>query len=170
VAVRFASDQPTLVHAARRSAGVTHAHPVGIDAATVQAVAVAAALRGEDFVSAAQAVASTPSLRRGLAAAADLLAERPAPSIVAATLGTGSTGHKSVPAAIYAAAAHASFADAVSFAVRLGGDTDTIGAMCGAIAGARAGADAIPAQWLAALEDGEKGRTHVESLADQLAR
>jgi len=87
---------------------------------------------------------------------------------VAAALGNGSTGHESVPAAIYAAAAHAHFEDAVGFAVRCGGDTDTIGAMAGAIAGARDGETAIPAHWLDALEDGEKGRSHVERLAEQL--
>ena len=54
------------------------------------------------------------------------------------------------------------------FAVRLGGDTDTIAAMTGAIVGARDGLTAIPARWLAALEDGHRGRTYVEQLADRL--
>jgi ADP-ribosylglycohydrolase len=42
--------------------------------------------------------------------------------------------------------------------------------MAGAIAGARDGADAIPARWLDALEDGEKGRSYVERLAERLVR
>jgi ADP-ribosylglycohydrolase len=41
--------------------------------------------------------------------------------------------------------------------------------MAGAIAGARDGEGAIPARWLDALEDGEKGRSHVRSLAERLA-
>jgi ADP-ribosyl-[dinitrogen reductase] hydrolase len=53
--------------------------------------------------------------------------------------------------------------------VRCGGDTDTIGAMAGAIAAARAGASAIPSGWLEALEEGPKGRSHVEMLAERLA-
>lgn len=57
----------------------------------------------------------------------------------------------------------------MTFAVRCGGDTDTIGAMAGAIAGARSGAAAIPARWADALEQGAKGRAYVETLADQLA-
>jgi hypothetical protein len=49
--------------------------------------------------------------------------------------------------------------------VRCGGDTDTLGAMAGAVAAARTGASAIPSQWLDALEEGPKGRSHVERLA-----
>jgi len=168
VAVFHADDRDALLDAARRSARVTHAHPVGIDAAVVQAAAIAAALRGEDPLVAARAAAETPDLREGLALAARLVAERPSPAAVAAALGNGSTGHESVPAAIYAAVAHPGFEDAVSFALRCGGDTDTIGAMAGAIAGARDGESAIPNRWLDALEDGPKGRAHVERLAERL--
>ena len=54
--------------------------------------------------------------------------------------------------------------------MRCGGNTDTIAALAGAITGARAGATrAIPARWLDVLEDGPKGRSHVERLAEQLA-
>jgi poly(ADP-ribose) glycohydrolase ARH3 len=169
VAVRYANDPDALLDAARRSARVTHAHPVGVDAAVVQAAAVSAALRGADPLTAARAAAATPDLREGLATAAGLLAERPPPEALAAELGNSSTGQESVPAAIYAAAAHAGFEDAVSFAVRCGGDADTIGAMAGAIAGARDGAIAIPSRWRDVLENGAKGRTHVERLAERLA-
>ena len=169
VAIRYADDHEAMLEAARRSARVTHAHPVGIDAAVVQAAAVAAAMRHGDPLMAARAAASTAGLSDGLATAARLLAERPSPQAVAATLGNGPVGHQSVAAAIYSAAAFSRFEDAVTFAVRCGGDTDTIGAMAGAIAGARNGATAIPAHWRDALEDGEKGRSHVEWLADQLA-
>jgi ADP-ribosyl-[dinitrogen reductase] hydrolase len=41
-----------------------------------------------------------------------------------------------------------SFEAAVTTAVNLGGDTDTIGAMVGALAGARFGLAAVPSQWL----------------------
>jgi ADP-ribosylglycohydrolase len=41
--------------------------------------------------------------------------------------------------------------------------------MAGAIAAAGAGASAIPSHWLEALEEGPKGRSHVERLADRLA-
>jgi poly(ADP-ribose) glycohydrolase ARH3 len=169
VAVRYANEYEALLSAARRSARVTHAHPIGIDAAVAQAAAIGAALRGEDPLGAAAAAAATPELRRSLAAADRLLAELPPPDSVAAELGNGSAGHESVPAAVYATVAHGRFEDAVGFTVRCGGDTDTIAAMAGAIAGARDGAAAIPARWLDALEGGEKGRSHVERLAERLA-
>jgi poly(ADP-ribose) glycohydrolase ARH3 len=61
VAVRFADDDVLLATQASRSARVTHAHPVGIDGAVVQAAAVAAALDDQDPVPAAIAAARTRS-------------------------------------------------------------------------------------------------------------
>ena len=169
VAVLYARDTRALVEAAGASARVTHAHPLGVDAALVQAAAIAAALRGDDPLQAGIEAATTPRLRQRLATAARLGETRPEPAEVAALLGNGFVGYESVPAAVYSAAAHRSFEDAVTFAVHCGGDTDTIGAMAGAIAGARTGAAAIPGRWADALEQGPKGRAHVEILADRLA-
>jgi ADP-ribosylglycohydrolase len=168
VAVRYANDEAALAGAAKDSARVTHAHPLAIDAAVAQAAAIAAALRDEPPLEAALAAASTPEVQEGLAASARLLGTRPHPAQVAARLGNTSRSHESVPAAIYAAAVHESVEEAITFAIRCGGDTDTIGAMAGAVAGARAGASAIPSDWLDALEEGPKGRSHVERLADRL--
>jgi ADP-ribosylglycohydrolase len=41
----------------------------------------------------------------------------------------------------------AAFEKTVTYAISLGGDTDTIGAMAGAISGAYLGIEAIPAEW-----------------------
>jgi poly(ADP-ribose) glycohydrolase ARH3 len=54
-----------------------------------------------------------------------------------------------------------SFEDVVLFAVSLGGDTDTIAAMAGAIAGAYLGVDAVPNKWRLKLEN----RLYIEELA-----
>jgi ADP-ribosyl-[dinitrogen reductase] hydrolase len=53
---------------------------------------------------------------------------------------------------------------AIVTAVNRGGDTDTIGAIAGAVAGARFGASALPDQWLNAVD--ETGE--LRSVADQL--
>jgi ADP-ribosylglycohydrolase len=68
---------------------------------------------------------------------------------------------ESVPAAIGAFVLTDSFRDGVVLAVNLGGDTDTIGAMAGAIAGAYYGYSQIPQEWLDPLENGAKGRDYV---------
>ena len=65
---------------------------------------------------------------------------------------------------MFAAASHTGFEEAVSFAVRCGGDTDTLGAM----AGAAFGSTSIPARWLDALENGHRGRRYVERLVGAL--
>jgi ADP-ribosyl-[dinitrogen reductase] hydrolase len=54
-------------------------------------------------------------------------------------------------------------------AVNCGGDTDTIGAMSGAIAGAYYGYSQIPRQWLMPLENEGKGRDYILSLGERLA-
>jgi poly(ADP-ribose) glycohydrolase ARH3 len=169
VAVRYADDGAVAIEAARASAGATHAHPLGIDAALAQAAAITAALRGESPLDTALGAVATPGLRDRLAQAAHLVEARPEPAAVATLLGSSSAGPESVPAAVYAAEAHDSFEAAVTFAIRCGGDTDTIGAMAGAITGARMGATAIPSRWVDALEQGPKGRAYVTALADQLA-
>jgi len=56
------------------------------------------------------------------------------------------------------------FQRTVIYAVSLGGDTDTIASMAGAIAGAWHGIDCIPAEWRDACEE-----THTaKELADEL--
>ena len=56
---------------------------------------------------------------------------------------------------------------AIGLALWQGGDTDTIGAMTGAISGARLGSDAIPSQALDHLED-EHFVPDVTKLAGEL--
>jgi poly(ADP-ribose) glycohydrolase ARH3 len=68
---------------------------------------------------------------------------------------------ESVPAAIGAFVLTNSFREAVVVAVNLGGDTDTIAAMAGAIAGAYYGFEQIPQEWIAPLENGPKGRDYI---------
>ena len=59
-------------------------------------------------------------------------------------------------AALWAFHSTDSFEAALIAAVNLGGDADTIGAVCGQIAGAYYGYSAIPERWLAAVKDREK--------------
>ena len=168
VAVCFRDDHQRLCVEAAASARVTHAHPVGVDGAVVQAAAIGAALRKEDILSVARATAQTAELRRTLEAVEELLAVPPAPGEVNTRLRSSADAAESVAAALYSALAHDRFETALQFAVRLGGDTDTVAAMAGAVAGARDGGHSIPTRWLAPLEDGERGRSYIPTLITPL--
>jgi poly(ADP-ribose) glycohydrolase ARH3 len=170
VAVRFAGDPARLEAEVELSARVTHCHPIGIDSAQVQAAAIAAAARGDDVLVAAGRVARTHELKSALRRVDALRGPKPDPRAAAAELGNESAGDRSVPTAVLAAISQGTFEEAVTFAVHCAGDADTIAAMTGAIAGARDGIAAIPHKWLAALENGERGRAYVESLAERLVQ
>jgi poly(ADP-ribose) glycohydrolase ARH3 len=75
---------------------------------------------------------------------------------------------ESVPAAIGAFVLTNSFREAVVMAVNLGGDTDTIGAMAGAVAGAYYGLDQIPQEWIDPLENGVKGREYTVTCVEKI--
>lgn len=170
VPVRFHGDPVLMSLQARRSARLTHTHAVGIDGAAVQAAAIAAALADDDPLAAALAEAQTAELHGALA---DLVARTDGamnPHDLGEGRGVPPTADRSVAAAVVVVSRTGSFEAAVTAAIRAGGDTDTVGAMAGAIAGARFGAGAIPAPWVERLEDGERGRRHVEALAWQLAQ
>lgn len=78
---------------------------------------------------------------------------------------TGIAAAEAVPAALFAFIRHIdSFTDAVTQAVQLGGDTDTIAAMTGALAGAFHGTTAIPTPWRTRLEACDR----LDALAEEL--
>jgi len=71
------------------------------------------------------------------------------PAKMATLLGNGIKAQEAVPMAIYCYLANAvSFEKAVEAAIFVGGDTDTIASMTGAISGAALGESSIPERWL----------------------
>ena len=62
--------------------------------------------------------------------------------------------------ALWALESTGSFEEALVAAVNLGGDSDSIGAVCGQLAGAKCGVEAIPERWLGAIKD----RGKIEAL------
>lgn len=65
----------------------------------------------------------------------------------------------SLNCALYAFWSYAgSFEEAVVYAANLGGDADTIAAICGGLAGAFYGFEAIPKEWVAALSNADRAR------------
>ncbi|MCB0130102.1 MAG: ADP-ribosylglycohydrolase family protein, partial [Caldilineaceae bacterium] len=72
---------------------------------------------------------------------------------------------ESLEAALWCFATTNSFRDAVLTAVNLGDDADTTAALCGQLAGAFYGADAIPVDWRAKVVM----RAEIERLATKLS-
>jgi len=157
----------------------THTHPLGIDGAVCQARAIgivaqvdadSGGLSNNAVLQTLHDAVRTDKFYAALDQVAQLL-QRTDVSVkqVLIRLGHGVAAIEAVPAALYAFFAHSqSFEEAIVYAVGLGGDTDTIGAMAGALSGAYLGASQIPARWFDALEDGKHGRSYISQLAEQL--
>lgn len=83
----------------------------------------------------------------------------------------GITGYinQSVPAALYCwAHAPADFRQCVESAVLLGGDTDSVAAIAGAVSGANLGSDHLPQDWLSRLAEWPRSVLWMEQLARAL--
>jgi len=182
VGLAYFDDVARLAEIASASSRVTHSHPLALQGATLQALAVATAIR-EQAPSAAEYLAR---LRAGLGPFEDLmqdvsrfagaldaieqgLARGATCAEMADVLGTGVDVFEAVPMAIYCFLRHAgSFAEVVHQACFIGGDTDTIASMAAAIAGAALGGAAIPAAWLGRVCEERYTPAAVEALAHQL--
>jgi poly(ADP-ribose) glycohydrolase ARH3 len=174
LALRYAPDPQAFFRAAAESARITHVHEEGIAGAVVMARALAFAMVQEPGrpVERERLLAAFPregAFRVPLATLAVLLQDGAGIEEAAGALHHGPLAIDSVPLAIFCFARfHPDSRTAIQAALSAGGDTDTIAAMAGALAGAGSGVESFPTAWLDALEDGPRGRRHVEDLADQL--
>lgn len=166
-------DLDRMAERARASARVTHMHPLGQDGAVIQAAAVWSVLHSQpdepvavdSFLDRIEELIEAAEYREKLEVVRKLAACG-TPERAAEELGNGIAAVASVPAALLAFLRHRdSFVAAVKFAIQVGGDTDTIAAMTGAIAGTRHGLGAVPPSWLRRLEN----EAYVRRLADRLA-
>ncbi len=163
---------PARVELARQQAAVTHAHPQAIDGAALLCAAIGTALevRGpiapSRFLRTVAGHAHTQGFRDRMQTVLAVVSQGMEPGHVGRSLGNDVTALGSVPTAV------AMFllepddpGAAITGAVQAGGDTDTIAAMTGALAGARCGSEALPASWVTRLEAGPR----IRRLAHQLA-
>jgi len=75
-----------------------------------------------------------------------------------------------VPASIYCWARHPRDPrKALEAAIRLGGDTDTVAAITGALVGAEVGASGLPSEWIAGIRDWPLSIAYVNKLAQAVA-
>ncbi len=188
IACRYFNNPPALFAACRMSAITTHRHPLAVQGATLQACALAALLRAdppfnrESFLDGLDAALDRLAregpepreYRQALREIRQGLTEGKRPADMAELLGTGMDAKESVPMALYCFLSHVdSFEQVIQSAVFLGGDTDTIASMAGALSGAWLGQSALPRRWLARLRDEDitPGTLlrHARLLVDQVA-
>ena len=171
VGLYYADRADELAEAARLSASVTHAHPLGQEGAALLASATALASSSrfpmEILEGAAAHCGHDPFLKRIDIAAAWLRSKQtPTATEVRQKLGNGIAAAESCVTALYIALRflESPYMEMHRFAVQCGGDVDTIGAMAGAIWGAAIGAARLPSDKLANLEQ----RTELTALAAAL--
>jgi poly(ADP-ribose) glycohydrolase ARH3 len=182
IGLAYFDDLKRVASVAIESSRPTHSHSLAYQAAVIQATAVASATTSADLSISAflhsvrcrlsyfsDLLQNTSSFETALAAIENGLADGRSSAEMTLTLGTGIEAHRSVPMALYCFLQHPhSYADVIHDAVFIGGDTDTIAAMAGAISGAFLGKEAIPRQWLCAIREPHYTATAIEELADQL--
>ncbi len=164
-------DLDETVRLAKETARVTHTHQVGVEGAMIQAVAAHHALKtadGEEFDRMAlrsdlDRLVETEQFRDKLDTL-DRRLEEGDDENAALHLGNWVAADKSVVTALYCFLLAADFEEAILRALRIGGDTDTIAAMAGALAGARFGLTGIPQPWQEV-----EGYHHLVELADAIA-
>jgi poly(ADP-ribose) glycohydrolase ARH3 len=174
-------DLDGLKESAIKQASITHVHPLGQWGAVMQACSVelAASQNPEEPFKKEQMIVDLRECLwggpieyiRALNRIEEMLSrgKKPKAGEVAQYLGNGVEAHFSVPSACYIAIAYSpDFCDAIRAAISLGGDTDTIAGMAGAIVGAHVGEKGLPAEWIEQLEDGPRGRSFARELSDRL--
>lgn len=169
VGLMFHDDHDKLWEQARLSALPTHVHPLGIEGAQVLALAVGLVasqpeLNAESFCETLDARCTSLEYAGPLRRAAKIANVE--------DLGLFGNGIEATASVVTAIAAFLLTPDSyhltIGNVIRLGGDTDTIAAMAGAISGAHLGRSAIPQHLLDRLEDGPQGRSFIAELANRL--
>ncbi len=160
LAIPYATDRDRLVDVSRQSSQITHADPRCTYGCAILNLTLAGILTDADTPLQNALDYVDPAAPDELTAALRTIAEGTSPS----TLETSGYVIHSLQTALHDGLGSESAEEAIVTAVNRGGDTDTIGAIAGAVAGARFGASQLPDQWLSAID--ETGE--LESLADQL--
>lgn len=173
VGLLYWNDHVKLHEVASGTSLITHSHSLGMEGAALQALAVALAVAEDPssppdasaFISRLGSLALEDVYRAKIAAFTSLLGRVDDRGQVVRELGHGIEAFESVPTAIFCFLSHpCDFPATVVYAISLGGDTDTIACMAGAISGAHLGVDALPAAWVERLENHD----YIAGLAERL--
>jgi poly(ADP-ribose) glycohydrolase ARH3 len=169
VGLLFRDDRRRLWEQARASALPTHLHPLGIEGAQLLAVGVALCTQmdrfdRDAFFAELHSACESEPYRTKIEEA-----KRVQTPGELAGIGNRIEALHSVPTAIASfALTPESFEDTISNVIFLGGDTDTLAAMAGALSGAYLGVDRLPSRLVRLLESSPKGRVYIVELAAKL--
>jgi ADP-ribosylglycohydrolase len=176
--VYFAKDSHRRVEFVRASARITHSDPrAEVAALAIAETAAWMATRREDadaFLGTLQRLSEDQEWQTLMAQTRSSLATQESVSRFATKIGAagGVSGYayQTVPVAIYAALCHADdFELAMTQTLACGGDTDTVGAITGALVGARVGMDQIPQAWRAKIAEWPRSLSLLQRIANRLA-
>ncbi len=184
LAIRWRDDPDRLVQESVLSAVPTHWDRRCRWSCVLANLATASALRGEMQTPEALLKAAQDGMAASLAALRDYDCRAEIPSSVSEALAVAArssidelqldrekTGFTllSLQVALVSYWQADNFESGLRKVVEAGGDTDTNGAIAGAMLGARFGLDAIPERWRFQVDDIRTGRVSMESLANRLA-
>jgi len=161
LAIPFVADWGRLADVSRQSSQITHADPRCRTGAAVLNLTIAGLLQDESSALADALEFVGSDAPDELVAALIPIARRESPD----TLETSGYVVHSLQTALHDGLAADSAEQAIVTAVNRGGDADTIGAIAGAVAGARFGASGLPDRWLAEIDE----REQLEGLGQELA-
>ena len=162
LAIPYASDRKYLVRVSRRSSQITHADPRCIDGCSVLNLTIAGYLTDEDRPLKASLDQIRTDAPEELVAELEPIAADETP----ASLSTSGYVVDTLQTALHDALIADSAEEAIVTAVNRGGDTDTIGAVAGAVAGARFGAADLPQRWLDAIDEDAELRRLATDLCE----
>jgi ADP-ribosylglycohydrolase len=181
--VRLGTDRDALRAHVRASTRLTHTDPRAERGALLVALAAyhgathgPAANLTESFLALARAeIGAADAQLAGLLDQIELHLQQQAPATKLAetlNLRRGVSGYiyHTFPIALYCWLRYpGNFRQAVEHVIALGGDTDTTGAIVGALAGATVGAEGIPSEWIDGLIEWPRSVAWMRSLASRLA-
>jgi ADP-ribosylglycohydrolase len=157
---------------------LTHTDPRAATAALAVAEAAALAVRQDeaidDWLSELPRLGREEEWRALCRNLSEALATRKSVEAFAESLGLGNavTGYAyhSVPVALFSWLRHrGDFRAAMEAALNCGGDTDSVGAIVGALAGIDVGKGSIPSEWLSGICEWPRSIRSLEQIAERLA-
>ena len=176
----FANAPPKLEAFVRASTQLTHTDARALTGALAVALAAAWSIRQregggrEALLESLRTISDDADWQAALAKLNTALKQNWSVAEFAAGLGcanrvSGYVFH-TVPVALFAWLRHwGDFRATITSAIRCGGDTDTVAAISGALAGCTVGKAGIPADWLAGMKDWPRSISVLEEVAARLA-